>query len=214
MQISTNEFNRILSENKLWDLGNKILYDLCENHPLHKRNDEIIAKVWLIGRAYAAAIERRKGSDTDNDSFYINEVAPRIRASDIDKYIGKIRKYSSISINNIPAILNTHYRLMRIFQSISKLNKRSLTSKYLHFHCPCLFFLFDSRACAGISRLINTYNLRPAFNKLKSQINISKYDEQYALFFLKAYLLQQAIQKQFKMPITPRVLDMLLLGMS
>jgi hypothetical protein len=43
-----------------WDLGNSVLYDLCRKHPSHKTADEILAKVWLIGRSYAASIERRK----------------------------------------------------------------------------------------------------------------------------------------------------------
>ena len=44
----------------VWDAGNKVLYDLCANNFTHDNKSNIISKVWLIGRAYAAAIERRK----------------------------------------------------------------------------------------------------------------------------------------------------------
>ena len=43
-----------------WDLGNQVLYSLCLDHPYHTDGAAIIAKFWLIGRSYAAAIERRR----------------------------------------------------------------------------------------------------------------------------------------------------------
>ena len=53
-----------------WDLGNSVLYNLCENNFDHSSDEKIIAKVWLIGRVYAAAIERRRIND-----YQINEMA-------------------------------------------------------------------------------------------------------------------------------------------
>ena len=44
----------------LWDVGNEVLYELCTKHPRHAEIPAVIAKVWLIGRSYAAAIERRR----------------------------------------------------------------------------------------------------------------------------------------------------------
>ena len=43
---------------KNWKLQNKILYDLCSNHPHHSDFQTINAKLWLIGRTYATGIER------------------------------------------------------------------------------------------------------------------------------------------------------------
>ena len=43
-----------------WDFGNKVLYDLCACNFKHDSDDKIIAKVWLLGRAYSVAVERRK----------------------------------------------------------------------------------------------------------------------------------------------------------
>ena len=60
----------------VWDLGNRVLYDLCQNHPRHRVADEIVAKVWLIGRSYAASIERRRITDQHGDDFYEATVAP------------------------------------------------------------------------------------------------------------------------------------------
>jgi len=46
----------------VWDLGNRILYDMCQSYPGHSKDDEIVAKIWLIGRSYAASIERRRNA--------------------------------------------------------------------------------------------------------------------------------------------------------
>ncbi len=65
VQISKDDVEKALS-NTAWDLGNQVLYDLCSKHPFHKTPQEIIAKVWLIGRSYAAALERRKNKRSDS----------------------------------------------------------------------------------------------------------------------------------------------------
>ena len=39
-----------------WDLGNKMLYDLCCNYFGHDSKEKVVGKVWLIGRAYAVLI--------------------------------------------------------------------------------------------------------------------------------------------------------------
>jgi hypothetical protein len=41
--------------------GNHILYRMCHKQPGHTNVDVIAGKIWLIGRAYAAAIERGAG---------------------------------------------------------------------------------------------------------------------------------------------------------
>ncbi len=43
-----------------WDFSNQVLYDLCRAHPAHDDVSVVIAKMLLMGRAYSAAIERRK----------------------------------------------------------------------------------------------------------------------------------------------------------
>ena len=58
-------------KNSSWDFGNSILYNLCQENFYHQDDQKILSKVWLIGRAYSAAIERRKNKDTINDNFYI-----------------------------------------------------------------------------------------------------------------------------------------------
>jgi hypothetical protein len=54
----------------VWDLGNRVLYELCSKHLGHGEADEIVAKIWLIGRSYAASIERRRNATQAGDRFY------------------------------------------------------------------------------------------------------------------------------------------------
>ena len=64
-----------------WDFSNRLLYDLCAEHPAHSNTGEVLAKILLIGRVFAAAIERRKTmTDVQNDDHYISTVAPAIQA--------------------------------------------------------------------------------------------------------------------------------------
>ena len=113
-----------------------MLYQLCRDYPDHKSPEVITAKVWLIGRSYAAAIERGRTMEEDGDSFYESKVVPKIQASSIDEQIHTVKQFSEITRESIPTILMTHKYLTDLFAEISGKDKRSLASKYLHFHCP------------------------------------------------------------------------------
>jgi hypothetical protein len=114
-----------------WDLGNEVLYRLCEQHPLHTNEDEILAKIWLVRRSYSAAIERRRES----------------------RKIGgeALLRYSRPTIENCVELIDTHKRLTDLFRDITGLEKRSLASKYLHFHFRNLFYIYDSRAAQSLA---------------------------------------------------------------
>ena len=67
-------------EKAVWQLANGILYDLCKKHPLHKKRDEVIAKVWLIGRSYAASLERGRETNDSSDNFYEGALAKAVKS--------------------------------------------------------------------------------------------------------------------------------------
>ena len=123
-----------------WDFSNKILYDLCRNNDLHNKDEIILTKVLFIGRIYAAAVERRRNKkDEINDDFYIKTIIPTFKKSELDRHLEKLKNFDKITISNIPDILEAHHYLTSILKNITKLNKRSFSSKYLHFHLPELF---------------------------------------------------------------------------
>src|ERR1700741_48060 len=148
---STPDFIKKAMSDTAWDFGNQVLYDMCKTNPEHKSNQIIIGKIWLIGRAYAAAVERRrnKGSET-GDAFYEEVVAPKISHSDIDKWFEAIRASNK---EDVALHLQTHSKVTNLLTEISGLEKRSLASKYLHFHFPQLFYIYDSRAQNVVSAL-------------------------------------------------------------
>ena len=206
--LKKNQIDASIRGNE-WDLGNEILYDMCRKYPKHNNKSEIIAKVWLIGRSYAAAIERRKhrGSDVfDGDDFYVEVVAPQIMESEIDDWLGSLRDVQRNPRESLDSILAVHLNVTELFFGISGLEKRSLASKYLHFHVPDLFFIYDSRAVTAVSHL----------SGIAGRVGRSKYmaDNEYRKFCEKCMSIQEYIYKEFNIYLSPRHLDNLLLAIE
>ncbi len=142
------------SKHSEWDFSNKILYEMCHKNFEHKRIDIVIGKVLMIGRIYSAAIERRKNKGSEkNDQFYVNMVGPKFKNSKIDFYLNNLKKINKLSENTILEILETHLYLTNLINDLTEQNKRSFASKYLHFHLPELYFIYDTRAVKALRLL-------------------------------------------------------------
>jgi hypothetical protein len=193
-----------------WDKGNQVLYELCKEYPRHDREDEIIAKVWLIGRSYSASIERRpksKGSveAEANENFYERVVGPQMVAAKIDDWLAPLEKIEKPDSDNAQKILSVHKKLTDLFFAITEHNKRSLASKYLHFHFPKLFYLYDSRAAVEISKLTN---------RVKIRAHVEMADPVYAQYFFRCLELVAHVEKQMGIMLGPRELDNYLLNIN
>lgn len=196
----------MLSNN--WDFGNSILYEMCEKNPYHQSASIIVGKIWLIGRSYAAAIERRKNAElTDSgDDFYFNDVAPKMLniGTELDARISELKKYDSINEANLKDVIETHSFLTETFSDISGMNKRSLASKYLHFHVPHMFYIYDSRAVKQARKLINS--------NISLRSKLQKYgDKEYTDLSTRLLGLQSYIFEKYQLKVTPRVIDAFLL---
>ena len=205
IKITKHHVNRAIKKSR-WDFGNKILYDMCANYPHHKSIDQIVAKIWLIGRSYAAAIERRKNAKEYNEDFYTEVVGPVMMKAGIDQWIAEINRFRFPTLDNIENILAVHGSLMNLIKEMTGMEKRSLTSKYLHFHKRNLFFIYDSRAMESIRKLIPP-------PKIKFSIR-SSIDLEYAKYCLRCIDLRDLIKKTFNTHLTPRELDNILLSVS
>src|SRR3989344_1985901 len=171
--MTNDEFKKLITEGidrTPWDLGNAVIYKLCQEYPGHKTDEEILAKIWIIGRSYAAAIERRRINNHINDDFYTHIVAPGIRNSSIDQRLNGLLVDGSF--NNI---LTTHYWLTQLFRDMTGMDKRSLASKYLHFHFPDLFHIYDQRASSTLNKLITGQVIK--FFKINKKEMIAPGDE-------------------------------------
>lgn len=204
-------FSQLLvrAQNKsVWDLGNKTLYQLCENNFKHENDEAIIAKVWLIGRSYAAAIERGRKSDEknlSNDEFYKKVVTKAFKELNLDSNLEKLSNLN-ISIENIPAMLHTHKSMLMAIKGINSRNLRSFASKYLHFHLPGHFFIYDSRASMNIKKFVKKV---PRY--YKANLSQESIDKEYGEFYYKCFALQRQIEENTGVLVTPRELDNLLL---
>jgi hypothetical protein len=192
----TREFvEAALEAQSVWDLGNNVLYKLCADYPGHADADIIVAKTWLIGRAYAAALERRRNADVLGDAFYM-KVAREFRDARVDEWFHDPG-------GNRQAAIETHKRLTDLLQRITGFEKRSFASKYLHFHFPSQFYIYDSRADKSARKLVRLDRDRSRRGEV---------DTNYADFFSRCELLSERIRELVEQPtINPRQVDKVLL---
>jgi hypothetical protein len=206
IRLTTKLLERALS-NDPWGLGNQVLYDLCARYPNHTDEAEIVAKIWLIGRSYAAAIERGRGqrnrADSSNDRFYTEDVVTALRSSSIDEDLKDLRDFKTLDDQVAVAALVAHGRLMNVFRKLTNKNKRSLASKYLHFHRPHLFFIYDSRAVSGIRKL----GIPP--NALEVPADV---DHDYGRFVTHAIGVRDYVLSKFGRRLSCREVDRVLLA--
>lgn len=194
-------------DKSIWDVGNEALYSLCKKYPKHEKDSEIIAKVWLVGRSYAAAIERNKVKKEDkleNDVFYTTKVVECFKKPKLDIDLHELEKHKQLTRTSLPEVLCLHKYLVDEVQKIAKQENRSLCSKYLHFHKPELFFIYDSRAASALRLLEGIVG--------KSDRPKGECDYDYAKFCYGAMKLVDWVGREVGKQITPRQLDNLLLN--
>jgi hypothetical protein len=203
----TRELVDVARRSTSWECGNKVLYDLCRKYPAHKQVDHIVAKIWLIGRAYAAAIERRRRKTAfQGDAFYTEYVAPKLVEWRIDRWLSGLAKHREVTTKNLDEILSCHQQLTQAFYRLTRLDKRSLASKYLHFHHQRLFFIYDTRADTALRRLsVRHKGTKPSADDA---------DRIYAIFCLKCLALRDYVKATHGVRLSPRELDNLLLEVS
>jgi hypothetical protein len=185
-----------------WDWANDVLYRMCRDYPLHEDHEVIMGKIWLIGRAYAAPIER--GAGTGGDVY--PTIASKIAGSGLDKWLTSVSDVKSVAMENLHRVLAAHQRLTALLKRHTQRERRSFASKYLHFHNPSAFFIFDSRADREIrQRMGRGHFLLPP--------SCVRADPAYAAFVLRCIKYRDQDAATFGgMPLTPRQLDKQLLG--
>ncbi|RKD18341.1 hypothetical protein BCY91_15455 [Pelobium manganitolerans] len=197
-------------QQNVWDFGNAILYKLCKDNFEHKTDDHILTKVLFIGRIYAAAVERRKNKSTDiNDNFYTETIAPTFRKSKLDEKLSYLKTLKTDKVENIKSVLQTHFYLTSTLQKITALEKRSFSSKYLHFHLPDLFYIYDSRAVTALRQF--TSNIP---EDLKHILELDNIDSEYTKFYCKCYDFKRRINTELNIDLTNRQLDNLLIEVA
>jgi hypothetical protein len=190
-----------------WDLGNQVLYSLCQNYPKHDADDAIVAKFLLIGRTYAAAIERRKNAEETSDDLYTVTLVKKIKKSKLDAWLAALPNQVIDPWRVLGSVITVHKRLTDLLFDLTGQEKRVLASKYLHFHRPDLFFIYDSRAKNAITKVT------PRRNEIRD-IAAGHADSEYHVFCRRCQYLRDSISERFGTNLTPRQLDKILLRLT
>lgn len=208
--INTAFISYAISEyHKSGCLLNKVLYDLCEEHFDHTSPNAIVAKTQLIGRTYAVALERRKNKKEINDNFYADSVVKTFKESVLDYQLATLKKNQDLTYKALHEALKTHKYLTDLLFELTELEKRSFSSKYLHFHLPHLFFIYDSRAVSSLRAIQE--KLPKERKELWDIINDSSVDKEYSKFACKCFYLTEKIRQELEIRLTTRELDVIFL---
>lgn len=184
---------------RVYSKADGILYDMCREWSDHKNIGIVQAKVRIIGRVYAAGLER-KGERDKLKGIYetIAEIFHENRAW-IDSEVKELNKFKTLSKSSYEGILSVHGNMVKLLrkETRSKLHFRSFVSKYLHFHSP-IVPLFDSVA----SNTINRPDWYP-WKRFKGHILVpmdKQYDPAYYKFFNQFLLYFRDLNKLSQSP--------------
>jgi len=169
-----------------------ILYDMCKKWPYHDNLSQAQAKVTIIGRTYAAGLERKGGEDYRKGILETVANALNKNSKRIDRDVAALKNFKELSVIAQDRILGTHGNIVSLLreETKTKLNFRSFVSKYLHFHAP-IVPLFDSRASSAIRELYPWRKFRGHDRIPHSE----SHDEIYSKFFAQFMLYFNDLEK-------------------
>ena len=191
---------------KTWQITNETLYKLCKKYPDHKISSEIIAKAIIIGRVYAASLERGDSTGKKKgDEFYRTDVVNTFKdffnKRDVKNHLRKLRVGSNIETGCI-----IHSQFVETLKTLRSIQKNSFASKYLHFHFPKSFYILDSRVKKSISTIERYLTCR---SRVKAR-NVPL----YARYVRRFEAVKQRIKEQTGITLSPRELDTLLIRVA
>ncbi len=137
----TPEFVTDALAESILDPRRRALYDLCFQHRNHLDETATAEKLRRIVRLYA---------EYDGCSLSPEAEARRLGRSGVDSWFGLLASAEALDALQL---LQTHRRLMAVFADLDEAEARSLASKYLHFHFPELFPVYDAVVAPAAARL-------------------------------------------------------------
>jgi len=188
----------------IWDVGNEWLYKLCEAYPAHTDAAQVAAKIWLIGRAYSAAAERGVAGKGQADKYIIG-LSQRFIDQKADRHLKRLPKPTADFRKHLDQVVDVHHSFESIFSNDDELGRVSLTSKYLHFHRPDLFPIYDSRASTAVAQI------SPDSRFTDYKVSSGNADSLYGKFTVRTAWLLDKMDEMLGYTPTLRQLDNLLL---
>jgi hypothetical protein len=135
----TREFVADTLAQSILDPRTRALYELCFLHRHHFQDDIVADKLRMIVRLCA-----EHGMDVGR--FSPEFAAHRLGQSGIDCWFAGLATAEQL---DSALVFEMHKRVMDVFDDLPADQARSLAARYLHFHFPELFYLYDSRVDAA-----------------------------------------------------------------
>jgi hypothetical protein len=147
MQLSlSREFITDALSQSILDPKVRALYELCFMHRHHLRDEIVADKLRLISRLYGDTMAWQDAA------FSAESAAHHLSRSPVDRWFGALATAEQLDSG---LLLELHKRLMAVFNDLSDDEARALASRYLHFHFPELFHVYDSRIATAITLLMD-----------------------------------------------------------
>jgi hypothetical protein len=201
-----------LKKKDFWSLSNDILYEMCKKYPSNAIKEQVIAKTLIIGRVYAVSLERGKGNiNIRGDKFYSDKVFPSVKRF-FKNNSTSLR--SAVKKNVINEGVSLHEKFVKNLRNLRRSNKISFASKYLHFHYPAIFYIYDSRAKKAISILNRHFNGDKKLTEADKIKNTNLSSHEYLNFVSKCEILRNKLEKKYNRKISLRKFDTILISIA
>lgn len=131
-----------------WWVFSEVLVDMCRTYPGHQHLAEVVAKVGISARAYAAGLERH-GDGSGAGTIVNIAQALQSRHELVDNLIDQLRGLGvgGLDASMLEQVVQIHGEFLKICSEVTRDGNavRSWASKYLFFHAQCVP-IYDSRA--------------------------------------------------------------------
>lgn len=182
-----------LDKPDLWNWSNEVLYRMCREEPKHTKLDVIAGKVRLIVGDSLPWVEREAGF---RKGFYDEVIAPTLKDSAIDDWIDSLHSEARVTMENVAEVLRVH----QFLADLSDFAGSSVTipSKYLHFHLPNAYFIWDSLSDEQIRKHLEGHDVPVP----------KEFETPYAEFvYLCMWYRDNVLEPSLGREVTPRELD-------
>jgi hypothetical protein len=139
-----------------WGLVDEVLYRLCRDVPGHHTRNAVSGKLALIGRGYAAGLERCVSPPAGQQAIGVLTDFVFAHGDEVDEIIAGLDAIREpLDATAMAKIVEQHGRLIELLRAVTTRGKapRSFASKYLHFHRPVVP-IFDDYVRQGITPLV------------------------------------------------------------
>jgi hypothetical protein len=127
-----------------WRKMDECLYGFFQQHPGHSESEleYVCAKVCLVNRAYRAKLHLQVSEKDFAEHL--------CKIGWLNEAIRELNEYSDFSSESLAKVIEHHRRLVEMGREWA--NLESFCSKYLHFHCPGVVPIYDTRAWQSLKK--------------------------------------------------------------